>query len=82
MPEVEDRCPVALVKESCLGDGAFGWISSWSRWKRHGLLPYDGGLGDQPSWLAEGLLLVDDEVEAMRVKKDTPQRPPEGLTRG
>lgn len=68
MPEVEDRCPVALVLEGPLGEGAFGWIATWKRWRKWGLLPYDGDLGDQPAWLAEGLMLVDREAEDLSAR--------------
>ena len=45
-----------------IGEEAWALFSVWSDWQGLGLLPYPGGLGEQPPHIVEAIRVVENEV--------------------
>jgi len=48
------RCPWAVVTDS-----SWDIITAWREWRALGVLPWAGGIGDQPAWFVEALTICD-----------------------
>ena len=73
-----NRCPIAFVRGSSYGDAAFEAVALWERWRWWKVLPYDGGMGRQPAWVAQAIEVVDVEwhrVQTVNREQKTRQKP-------
>jgi len=51
------HCPISMQDPE---DDAF--LAVWSDWKSLGLLPYPGGIGRQPLWVAQIIRACEEEI--------------------
>lgn len=55
------RCPWSQIAEDSWA--AFRW---WSDWKAAGMLPFPGGIDQQPAYVTESILVCEGEINRSR----------------